>query len=329
MGDRSAVPRLIHHDATAAQLALVRVVVCGAWLFVLLRDPVHLLADLPRDVLEPPGLLRALPDAFWSYFMDERVLLGCKWGLIALLAASLFGIPGAQLAAILSAIGLTLYSGLVRSYTFINHAELGILYASWALAIFPAYDALALRRSTDPTQQRERAYALGLQLMCYIVVSAYTAIGLYRVAKSAPEIFFGDTMTYSIAKNTFRASFYGFEFGAWVLREPGLQVLVKLGYLMVTAFEVLSFLALLNRRFRIAWMVMMVTFHVITLLTMNLFFWHNLLLLFVLFTDFNPLIQRMRAKVAQLIPASNEPRGVAPYSSDTEGAVARVTRLVG
>ncbi len=76
----------------------------------------------------------------------------------------------------------------------------------------------------------------------------------------------------------------GFSYGLWILENPWIEGLFKAGFFLTTLAEVFSPLCLFSRRFRIFWLLLMIPFHFLTLFTMNIFFWENLLLLVVLFT---------------------------------------------
>jgi hypothetical protein len=52
---------------------------------------------------------------------------------------------------------------------------------------------------------------------------------------------------------------------------------------VTTLFKLSSAGALFSRVFRLAWLVVIVSFHFVTLFAMNIFFWENLLLVLVIF----------------------------------------------
>ena len=55
---------MIHQRATAQTLGLVRFWVFGIWLVLIAIDPFYLMAEFPRSVLKPIGLLRLVPNPF-------------------------------------------------------------------------------------------------------------------------------------------------------------------------------------------------------------------------------------------------------------------------
>lgn len=64
---------------------------------------------------------------------------------------------------------------------------------------------------------------------------------------------------------------------------------------MVGAFEVLAPLCLFSRRFRLAWIPIMVTFHLGTWVLMGIFFLFNLLMIPMFVTDVDRRLARPRA----------------------------------
>ena len=97
------------------------------------------------------------------------------------------------------------------------------------------------------------------------------------------EQFFNHAMNVHILVNTLNYSKYGFDLGLMVAASPALMILFKTGFFAITLFEVTSLFTLVNRPFRFIWMGVMVPFHLLSLLTMNIFFWENVILILVLF----------------------------------------------
>jgi hypothetical protein len=85
-----------------------------------------------------------------------------------------------------------------------------------------------------------------------------------------------------------------FEIGLLGARTPLLLTTVQLGFGVVTFFELLSPVCLLPRTFRWAWMGVMLPFHFLSLLLLNIFFWQNILLILFFMTDIDRLIDRGR-----------------------------------
>ena len=78
----------------------------------------------------------------------------------------------------------------------------------------------------------------------------------------------------------------------FLLQQRTLNVLLNMGFPIVTVFEVLAPLCLVSRTFRAAFLVVMVPFHLFSWIFMEVFFWKNLAL-YVLCVDWS----RVKARV--------------------------------
>lgn len=282
---------MIHASADARALGLVRAVVFGLWFVLLAFDSFEQIALLPVEAFEPYGVLRLIPDGAWPHLLTEPVLFTIRLTLLAATLAAALGVRGYTAFATIAAIGLTFHQGASRGFAHINHAQLPLLYMTYVLAVYPAADGFVLNGKEK--HGRKEHYVFAMRAMMVIVLFAYTTIGLYRITQSSPEIFLGESMLYSIGKNTHRASFYGMQWGSLVLEHRFLLPVINLGYFIVTLFEVLSVFCLVSRSFRWMWLLVMVGFHLSTLFLMNLLFWHNLILCVVLFFEWEPLLKRL------------------------------------
>jgi hypothetical protein len=112
---------------------------------------------------------------------------------------------------------------------------------------------------------------------------AYTFIGTHRLLHGGMEQFFNHAMNVHILVNTLNYSKYGLDLGLMVASSPALMILFKTGFFAITMFEVTSLFTLVNRPFRFIWMGVMIPFHLLSLFTMNIFFWETLILIIVLF----------------------------------------------
>jgi hypothetical protein len=82
-----------------------------------------------------------------------------------------------------------------------------------------------------------------------------------------------------------------------VLEARGLSLVIITGFAVVTLFELLAPLCLVFRGFRYAWLLTIIPFHFLTLLTMKIFFWQNLLLICVLLVNIESLLSKIHVLV--------------------------------
>ena len=271
---------MILRNPTAHDLALVRVVVFAIWLLELSASSLARIASLPFDAFHPHGPVRLLPEVLQRALLGADALTAVQATAFLACAWALTGLKGYRVAAMVAAVTLTFNEALGRGFAHINHSQVAPLYAVIVLAAFPADRVKIPRPGTRAPADADAARAIWL--LTFGVFFAYTAIGVYRLTQSSPQIFFDDTMIWSIAKNTYRDSFYGMQLGKLVIEFPALAVFTKVGYFVVTIIEVVTFLIPYHRGLRLTWLLVIVGFHANTLILMNLWFWHNVILIFLL-----------------------------------------------
>ena len=279
---------MLHRHAGAEAVAILRWVVFGLWFVTILgAPPVALTADLPPGFFSPPGVLAALPDGLWDVLLTRPALTGLTVGVLALTLAAAVGVGPYGIVAPLAFAGVFLFDGIQKGQGgFINHAQFGILYGALLLALSPAGDALTPFR-WRPAKKRSSggAYRFPLVGLALLLAVAYSLIGINRFAMGGLAIFTGDALPINLALRTFEYREFGFEWSVVLLQYAPFVMLLKAGFFVVSLFEVLTPLALIWRRFRWAWLAVIVPFHLSTLFTMNIFFWENLILLAVVFTN--------------------------------------------
>jgi len=278
---------VIHADASAERLGLLRVVVFGAWLVHLSTTSVRGYAELPPELIEPAGLLRWLP--MERIVGSPPILVGLQVAGIVLSILCLLGARPWPPIAATATVAILWHDGMIKSFQgFMNHAQVAILVASILLVIAPAADGLTpwrehRERRADRQPPGQWTYGSTLFATALVLSVAYSMIGIRRLLFGGWATFTDGSILRWVAARTDEYSVYGFRVGEWLLDLPGIAVLLPLGMLVVTLLEALSPLALFEDRFRRLWLAGLLPFHVSTLLLMNIFFWENLLLLLVLF----------------------------------------------
>lgn len=274
---------MIYEQARPQTLGLVRIVVFSIWLVKIIPEPFSFLAELPRSIFKPAGVLRVVPQAGWQWLLDPEFLAILKVVLVLLLFLALLGARPYRVIAILCAIFLTLHQGLVRSFTFVNHQELAALLFVYVVAIFPAADGLSVSKPTR-THASPQIYSAALLTMTILIMLPYCAIAAFRIVNSAPGIFLSNSLAFWFGSLS-GLDADGWSLGKWLLRQPFLLAVSNVGFPLVTGFELFSPLCLIMPRFRRVWLVVMVLFHCLCWVILNIFFWENLILLVLLLTN--------------------------------------------
>jgi hypothetical protein len=278
---------MLHSEAGAGALGVLRVVVFALWFLVVLGSlPLTLAAGLPRELFDAPGVLSLLPDSFWEVFLREEMLAAFTVLLLAALLAAALGAGPFAIVGPLAFLGVLLFDGMQKGFSgYFNHAQFGLLYATFFVALSPAADALRVGRERIRPPRPPGVYRFPLVASALALSLTYFLVGSFRVAIGGWDIFTGDALPGQMLLRTMEHTGTDFRLSFFLLAHPPLVFALKAGFLVTTVFEVLSPVALLRRGFRWAWIAVIVPFHVMTLFTMNIFFWENLVLIAVLFTD--------------------------------------------
>lgn len=297
---------LPHEGAGPRTLGYIRVAVASIWIIKLLPDSFTWMSAFPVEAFRSYGVLRLIPAGLLELTGNVSTLLAFKGVLLTLLALLLVGVKPYPLIAIATAVGLTIHQGLARGFAYDNHQELPALFCVYVLAFFPAADGFSWppRRRLSP---RPAIYGAAITSMAIVVLLPYSAIAAYRLSRSAPEIFLGNSMPY------FLGFLSGLETDGWRL---GLKVLeyrflypaLGIAFLFTTLLELVAPFSLIHKPFRALWVLGITAFHISTWLLMNIFFWESMLLILILLTDWET---GMRKALAKLSPA------VAPAEAQT------------
>jgi len=272
---------MIHEDATADRLAAARIAVFGVWFAIIAMTPVTKFTLLPAEVIAPAGIMRMLP--MEALLASESTLIALKVTGLALTLACVLGVRPWRPIALTAVLLILWHDGAMKSIQgYANHAQAAVLLTAVVLALAPAADALSIcRRRAGPNGWR---YGGPMLLSAAIVATTYVLIGSRRAVQVGVAVFADGSIERWLAARSQQYGPYDFDLGLAVLDLPFAEVLVVTGMLVVTVFEVLSLLSLRSARFRAIWLVVIVSFHIATLLLMNIFFWENLVLLSVLLT---------------------------------------------
>lgn len=299
----------------ARHLAIVRIAVFGTWLVILASTRLDLLAGLPRELVRPTGVALLLPidllvgSPTLLTTIQILAILGC--------VACVLGVRPFTPIAVGTAILLFVCDGLMKSIgMFDNHTQWGPLLAALLLALSPAADAWSLPHRGHPdgstrVYASHDRYAAPMVAMAAVVSLAYVMIGARRIVDGALTVLTDDSMLVWSVVRSLEDHSYPWDGSLVLLGNEWLLPGVAIGFVLVTAFEILTPLALRYAAFRTAWLCVMVPFHLSTLVVMRIFFWENLILLAVLLTGMPALIIRLteRKAGAPLIGESTSPRG--------------------
>lgn len=290
---------MLHERTSPAALGFVRAGVYLTWFLVLLRHPTQEFARLPRGWFAPFGPARIVPDAAWDFVLQPHVLFGLWLALLGLSLLLAAGIrPFGPLALSFAAL-LLLNDAVDKGFNVVvNHAQMGLLYSACVLAFFPAADGFSILGARKP-RSREVLYSAPLVIVAILISVAYAMLGIRRLVHGGPAMFTGDSILTYFGTQSLRVGQYHFRFGLLPLTIPALAVMARVGFVFVTMAELSTPFTLFFRKLRWAWLALMVPFHTMTLLTMNIFFYENSILALLFFTGLSHWIVRRRGSTAK------------------------------
>lgn len=283
---------------TPEHLAALRIVVFGIWAVTLMVWPMDFYASWPKELFAAPGIFGLLPEAWWTALTGSGVWLSLlRAAALAACMGAILGWGGRGVA--LMAAGLILLITVLNKghAGFINHNDLGPLYMALLIPFLPAFDAWIWPGKATRHGANEATRHASLTVAALLITLPYCFIGLNRVLEGGAEIFTGPALRHWLVVFSYDESPFPFTTGIWLVNQPLLMPMMQVGFAAVTLLEILAPLMLLSVWFRRGWLVIMIPFHVLTLLTMNIFFWQNILILLCLFIDWPDLMPRcLRAR---------------------------------
>jgi hypothetical protein len=287
---------MLHSDARAEQLAIGRIVVFGLWFLIIARTRVTQFALVPEELIQPRGLMNLIP--LERLLSSPTILVGLKAAALVGCALCVIGFRPYVPVAVCTALLIIFHDGATKSVGgFISHSQEVLLLIAMILAIFPAADAWSLlgRAKASPSGERWR-YATPMLISALVLAIPYCFLGIRRFVVGGIEIFTDDSMTrFAVSRSLEYGGAYDFDFGLLALENSVFPVLLAIGMLIVTIFEALTPLILRYDRLRLAWIAVIVSFHFVTLFTMRIFFWENVILIFVFFTTLTRVAVEPRA----------------------------------
>lgn len=253
---------MIHEDATGNDLELWRVIVFSTWLVYFALNPVEDLAALPSEYFDPVGPLRFFSSAWLAALDTWPMLAGLR--IFTMVSAACCLHKRLRVWAELPFLAtLLILLSFVRGFTHVNHQDLALFYVT---CVFVAFDLIDLF-----SQDRSRPSA-PLATAVFVFLFTYTLAGLSRLSHGLP--LFGTAMSLNFLLNT-RPPYTSMDvvIPLWVLSG---------GVVAITIVEILAPLVLFFRRFSLLLIIVLIGFHVVSWLALNILFWGNLVLTLLL-----------------------------------------------
>jgi len=280
--------KMLHQDASREAYKFICIWVFGIWFGYVLFDPMMSLADYPRSIYFPAGfLLKFLPSNFYYLPISLPFLFSLKILLIVAIAAVLIGFHK-KWSALVTCILLTVFEGIVRSFGHINHPEMPLLLSVFVLTIFFFFeDKIEINFSGISK------FGIPLIAILFIISFTYCFAGIHRLIVRGFDIYSTNTIVFWVIEEGKRSRMLNWHMEDLMLTNPFVNLLMRVGFPLVTLGEITAPFCLVSRTFRRFWLLLMVPFHIMVWVFMGIFFWANLAL-YILFIDLTLFLENRR-----------------------------------
>lgn len=280
------------HDRVAPQtLGFARTWVFGLCWINVWRRQLSELAELPPDLCVPVGVLSFLPESAFAGIWTASFLSALRLFLLSILAAVVLGLRPYRLLATTACAAFILQQSVIRSYGHIHHSQLALLYTAMLLALFPAADGFALSRGPR-LYASPAAYRAPLVGSALLLCMTYAFVGVRRFCSGGAQIFLDQSIIHMAVHRSIAGGSFGTDYGLLVLDYPWLGMALQISFPLITAMEVAAPLCLFCTPFRRIWIVVMLAFHVLSRIFLQVWFVENVLLIPVLLLDIDRLFGR-------------------------------------
>jgi len=281
---------LLHEKAGPRLLRLTRLGIFLLWIVKLLLDPLWRLAEMPRGMFQPVGILALLPAAALDALLTWNGLAALLVFTLGILVLALTD-KAFPLVATIAAFLLTAYSSLIRSFGPAVHTDIVLLLAVYALAGFAWADWLALKFGEKKLLPGAAAYPL-VTIVALLSLS-YCLVGLNRTVAGGIGVFTGDTMETWAIDASLRGYYFNTNIGWHIPEWPVVVFMLRAGLPFITLFEITAPLCLAVPHYRWVFIPVMLSFHLMSLVFMNIFFFDDMLL-YLLLVDWSRKFPMMR-----------------------------------
>lgn len=294
---------LHHENANATSLGVVRAAVFTLWLGLFLNGWPGLLVP-PSELFVVRGLWRLLPAAVLEWIISPAWAAAFPWVFVPVVLAAALGLRPYRLWGGLAFGCILLFEGWVMGLaSSVYHLHTLALVMAGVLAFAPAADGFTLGRR-EPQNRAPAAYRFPLLVMLAAGLLCYAMIGVHRIIHGDVRIYTNpDVMRAWLLIRASEPASTDFTFGLTVANNPWLLAMARLGFFVSTVLEVAAFACLRWRLFAWGWVIFFTAFHGLSLFMLNLFFWENTVLFWLLLLPLGAWLPRRRAERSLTVPA--------------------------
>jgi hypothetical protein len=282
---------LIHAQAGPRLLRLARLGIFLLWIFKLLLDPLWRLADMPHEIFSAVGVLRLLPASAIDWLLTPGGLITLWIATLAFSALCLTDLAF-PLVATLAALLLTAYSSLIRCFGPAVHTDIVLLLATYTLVAFAWADCLVTKAGDKKAAPGAWSSYPLITIVATLCLS-YSLVGLNRAVNGGISVFTSDTMEIWAIDASLRGYYFDTNIGWHIPEWPWVVFMLRSGLPFITIFEITAPLCLAVPHYRWIFIPVMLSFHVMSLVFMNIFFFDDMLL-YLLLIDWSKKFPALR-----------------------------------
>lgn len=297
--------KLIHRDYSEESLKLATIWVFLIWFVKVVKESIPTIAMLPYSVYEPLGMIRFVPTSLRPLLVTGPFLEGLR-GLLVVSLLAVFAVMLSDIRAIRRrAVGeprletslrsellrlspaiaacllVTLYEGVFRGYAgHISHEDTLLLYSSYFLAGFPIANLIA--RRSGRVDSSTNLNAIPVISILFTLCLIYVVVATYRVINGAPDVFTNDSLTFWTLRNSIDVLNPGVGLGFSLIDHPWIAFVLMAGFPLVTLLELMAPLILVSTPFRLFFLLVMIPFHIMSWMFMDVLFKETLALYLLL-----------------------------------------------
>lgn len=267
----------------ADRLGLIRLTVYGLWL-ASINFSMNF-EGFPRLFFKERGILALLPESWLEFLLSTNLQGFPGYALMGIIGAAMLGLRPFPLWAGLSLVIIILHEGMIQGFSsiFCNN-RVCIMLAAMVLPFSPAVSSWTPFKRSVRSGEASKDYSCYLWLISILVLLTYTLVGAQRIVRKSCKVFMDTDAVQSwlVVRNA-EAVDGVLSLGQIISNSEFLLVMFVIGFFIISVLEMLSPLSLIHRGFAWIWLLGMSSFHILSYYTMGIFFWQNMILIWMLF----------------------------------------------
>lgn len=292
----------IYRGLSAQHLALFRIFLLSFWLFEIGRSSLPCLSGLDPAWYVAHGPWLVVPRAIYPFFFDGPGLNWLKWTTFVSVFVVLVGVTTRTWSRVVMLLALLMFTSFLRGFGHPDHSHVQAYLVTLVLAFSPAWDRWSWSSKKSKHARNSAAisatrYSSPFLAMALVFSMPYFLTGVYRLAKEGIWIYLGPSMLHYLARDSLVLDDFDFGWGLWLSRQTALLPLLNISFLLVSLAELGAPWAPLKRSYCLAFLAIILPFHLLSPLLMHILFLPNIIVLVGLYLL--PLLWQITRPIAR------------------------------